>query len=295
MSDLKDKVIFFTGGTSGLGKVAAQVLASQGATVLALVRNLEKGEALRSDFKAAHPNAVGSIKLITGDLSSLDSIKVACEAVKSEYKVVDYLINNAGMWASDFNTSQDGIEMTFQVNVLAPLLITQLLWENLKKSDEARVIFTASMLHKGGIQFQDVEYKSGFSGYKAYQQSKLADILLVRYLHKYFSDEKIGFYSFHPGVISTDLGRDIGFLAKAFFSLVGKPPEKGAETLLYLAQSDKTDLQSGEYYADKQVKRSSTTESYNMRSAERLVKICERYLLDYIQESQSLFDIESEL
>lgn len=184
MSKLHNKVVVFTGATSGLGKVAALKTAQLGARVIALVRDMTKGESLMKDFDQLEATNKGSIELINCDLSSIKSIIDACKRVTNKYETIDILVNNAGTWNYSFSVTEDGIENTLQVNLLAPVLIIKLLLPLVQNSDERKIITTASGLHQGNIYFKDIEYRTSFSGFKAYRQSKLGVILLTRLYQK---------------------------------------------------------------------------------------------------------------
>lgn len=275
------RTIFFTGATSGIGKEAALSLAGSGNRILATCRSNESGQQLLSDFRAKHPNATGSIELIHCDLSSFQSVVAACLQVELLCTEIDVLINNAGLWSFKRNETQDGIEETFQVNLLAPALIIELLLPLLRKSDDARIINTASGLHQGSFNFNDPEFSENFSGFYAYRHSKLGLMLLSRLLAKNLADEKIGVYLNHPGLVHTGLVRDSNWFYQWFFSTFGRTPQKGAENLIHLANVAKSSLQSGGFYKDCQVK-STSKESSNLTTAIELRKMILNYLADYL-------------
>lgn len=185
----------------------------------------------------------------------------------SKFDHLDQLINNAGVWHSEFTASMDGIEETFQVNVIAPYLFIKNLKPLLDKAETPKVINTASSLHTGTVNFNDIQYKAQFSGFKAYRQSKLSIILLTRLFAS--RGQKIQYYAQHPGVVNTSLGRHMGGLANLFFKFIGVSKEKGAQTLLHLSETPVEKLQNGEYYAKSAPKR-ITKESYDMQAAARL-------------------------
>jgi NAD(P)-dependent dehydrogenase (short-subunit alcohol dehydrogenase family) len=268
---MKTKTIVFVGCTSGIGRAALQYFLKTQHQLIVLYRSEEKRQASLQN----HSEAVLSIPC---DLLSLASIQSACEAIKTHTDKVDILVNNAGMWEFGArNESEDGIETTFQVNVLAPYFFQNSLRELLLKSDAPRVITTASALHTGTLNFDDLEFKQNFSGFKAYRQSKLSVVLLTRLWAK--QNDKIQYFCFHPGVVSTELGRTAGWLAKTFFKWFGISPEKGAETLIHLMESEEISLQSGEYYTKKKVKKTFTKASYDLNAAQKLDQIVSTYLL----------------
>ena len=239
-------------------------------------------------FKNNFPNAKGKIEIILCDLSSLESVVEACNKVKSKLNSLDVLINNAGLWNFSYRESKNGIEETFQVNVLAPLLINHLLIDLLAKSREAKTIFTASALHQGNVNFSDLEFKKKFSGFSAYRQSKLEVILLCRLLSSKLEKAGIGVYCHHPGLVNTKLGRDAGWFSNLFFKLMGISPQKGAETMLYLSTENKNHLVSGEYYYRKAVKK-ITPQSYDLNTAQKLLDTLGSFLLKYIDKPSLIF------
>jgi len=277
------RTIFFTGATSGLGKEAAIELANTGNRILATYRSKELGLQLLNDFRAKYPNSTGSIELIHCDLSSFQSVVSACLQVESVCDEIDVLINNAGLWSFKRKETEDGIEETLQVNLLAPSLITELLLPLLRKSNDPRIINTASALHQGSFNFNDPELSESFSGFNAYRQSKLGLILASKLLAKNLAEEKIGVYINHPGLVHTGLVRDSNCLYQWFFATFGRTPQKGAENLIHLANAPQSTLQSGGFYKDLQLKRTSK-ESCNMNIASELRNLIMTYLADYLPQ-----------
>jgi NAD(P)-dependent dehydrogenase (short-subunit alcohol dehydrogenase family) len=283
------KYIFITGATSGLGKAAALQLAAQGAVVIAASRNPKKGSVLLAEYRDKHPEGKGSIELIECDLGSMDSITMACEQVSESYDHLDMIINNAGIMNFERKETHDHIEATWQVNLLAPMLIAHLLVHKFKKALEPKLIFTTSGLHQGVIDFEDPEFKNKkFTSYKSYRQSKLGVILMTRLLAQHLSEEEIGVYTQHPGMVNSDLSRSAGTFSKFIFNQMGTTPEKGAETLLYLATTSNEDLISGEYYTKSHVAK-ITNESYDLEMAEKLLAFIKKYLKKYITETSLIF------
>ena len=128
------KHIFITGATSGLGKAAALQLAAEGAVVIAASRNAEKGAKLLSDYRDKFPKGKGRIELVECNLSSFESITMACEEIAESYDHLDMIINNAGIMNYEWKETNDHIEATWQVNLLAPMLIAHLLIPKFKKA-----------------------------------------------------------------------------------------------------------------------------------------------------------------
>jgi NAD(P)-dependent dehydrogenase (short-subunit alcohol dehydrogenase family) len=283
------KHIFITGATSGLGKAAALHLADEGAVIIAASRNPEKGAKLLADYREQFPKGKGRIELVECNLASFESISMACDEILESYDHLDAIINNAGVMARNFTETRDGIELTWQINLLAPLLISHLLIPKFKKALEPKLIFTSSGFHIGRIDLEDPEFiKKHYISWQAYRQSKLGLILLTHLLAPRLTEEGIGVYVQHPGLVNTDLARSSGRLLNLMFRLMGSSPEKGASTLLYLANTSNEDLISGEYYARSRVMKSSPS-SYDLDKAEKLLGLIKKYLKKHITERSLIF------
>lgn len=226
-ANMQNKTIVMSGATSGLGRIAALRLAEAGARVWVMCRNPLKGEELLKDFSYAENESAGSIELVSCDLTDLKTVVGACSHIMANSPRIDALLNNAGVWAFKRRETADGIETTFQTNVLAPLLTARLLMPALRAAADAKVINTASALHKGPIYWDDIELRVGYTGFKAYQQSKLALILLTRLYASRHAAEGVAYYSVHPGMVSTDIGREGGWLARTFFRAFGISLKRG--------------------------------------------------------------------
>lgn len=287
--NLKGKNVFMTGSTSGFGKIAAWEMAQKGANVITTFRSREKADMLLADYEKNYPKGPGSIEFVQCDLNSLKSISEACEEIKRKYDGLDMIVNNAGVMNLKFRESQDGIEQTLQVNLLAPTLFIHELSALLDGADDPRIINTASALHQGVIQFDDPEFRNNFRGMDAYRQSKLGLILLGRHMSIQKAHLNVKVFSVHPGVIRTELGRDFNFFIRGIFWLMGKGIKKGAETLLHLVESPIENLVPGEYYANKKVA-SSTPESHDLKMAEGLMPVLQKYLQPHLKGSSILFD-----
>jgi len=285
---LKDQIVFITGATSGIGRVAACKLAQKGATVVATARNERKGKELINFFEKNYPDKKGKIEILFCDLSSFESIIHAVSNFKNSHSKLDLLINNAGIFNSHFKTSANGIEETFHVNVLAPLLLSHLFSEMILKSC-GRIINTSSSFHHGTINFNDIEGRKFYSGFNAYRQSKLAELLLNRIINQKLIGTGVHIYSQHPWVVKTNLGKASTKIFNFGLNLIGISPEKGAETMIYLATAPKENLISGKYYASKKVWKTKP-DSNNILLAENLFRVCGHFLGSYIKEPSIIFE-----
>jgi NAD(P)-dependent dehydrogenase (short-subunit alcohol dehydrogenase family) len=261
------KTALITGATSGIGTVVAEHLAKVGFNIVVFGRTPGKVDALIRSLTQINPEIV--ITGILCDLSSLESTKNACDEVNKNHSVINLMILNAGLWNVERRQTTDAIEETLHVNLLSQIQVADELIALLPKDGNSKIIITASSLHHGKINFNDLEFKTKFSGIKAYRQSKLCVILMTRWLAKQHNSKGISFYSVHPGGVRTNIARSAGWYAKLFFSLFGKSPEKGAQTHIHLIDTNNASLSNGNYYANKKVTK-TTTYSYDMEVAERL-------------------------
>lgn len=275
MKNLKGKVVLITGATSGIGKETASELARMGATIVFTTRDDEKGRTTKNDLIQTTGNE--NIHVIFCDLASFDSIYTCCDEYKSKFERLDVLINNAATWDYTRRLSKDGIENIFATNYLAPFLMTHLLLDLLKKSSPSRIINLTSGLHSGTINFEDIEFKRKFSGFKAYRHSKLGVILFTRLLAKKLEGTQVTVNCVHPGMNKTNLGRDAGRISRAIFKMMGKDPKIGAQTSIYLASSPDVETVTGEYFY-KKMKKESSKESYDMDMAKRLWDVSVKYV-----------------
>jgi NAD(P)-dependent dehydrogenase (short-subunit alcohol dehydrogenase family) len=281
----KNKIALITGATSGFGVVIARHLVKQGYSLIVFGRSKDKLDSLVLELKEVDVNC--TVDSILCNLSSLKSIQHACESIQTTYSQIDLLVLNAGVWNFKFVETEDHIEETLQVNLLAPVLIFQRLNQLLPANGKTKVIFTSSGLHQGAVDFSDIEFRNSFSGFKAYRQSKLGVILMMRLFAKKEAYPGISFYAVHPGMVNTNLGRSAGWFSRMIFKLLGKSKEKGALTHLYLIDEPTSKLTSGEYYANSQITKASS-ESYNLENADKLLNTINVYFDKHIKsESKS--------
>lgn len=272
---MEKRSILLTGATSGIGKAAAGIFSQKGYELIIPVRNTQKAQKLIADIMGA--GHYGNIKTYKCDFSSLRSVKEFADEIKKDCSKIDILINNAGIWNNERKETAEGIEQTWAVNVLAPYLLTREVMPLLEAGSEKRIIFTSSELHGGAIQFDDLEFKNNYSGFLVYQQSKLADLLISNALAEKLKPLGFSVNSFHPGVISTSLGESNGFLSNMFFKIFGRKPEKGAETMIFLASDKNVREITGEYFANSKVKRTKTN-GRNKEMEVRLIKALDQKL-----------------
>lgn len=272
----KNKVILITGATNGIGLAAAQEFAARGDKVAIVARNEERARAAIASLKAAAPDA--AVDVLVADLSSQAAVRrLAAETLK-RYPRLDVLVNNAGALNPARRLTEDGLELTWAVNHLAPFLLTTLLLDRLKQSSPARIVTTSSGAHRrGGIPFEDFNADKSYSSFTRYGQTKLANILFTKELARRLEGSGVTATCFHPGVVATGFARGSP-LIKGLLTLARpllRSPEKGAETLVWLAQSQEAAGQSGGYYMDKRLEQTSAA-AQDMESARRLWEASER-------------------
>jgi NAD(P)-dependent dehydrogenase (short-subunit alcohol dehydrogenase family) len=278
---MKDRVCVITGGTDGIGKAAAYELAVQGAKLLIHGRDPEKGARAVAELKARSGNP--AIEFLPADFGSLAEVRRLAAAILERTPRVDVLVNNAGAVFVKRTLSQDGYEMTFAVNHLAPFLLTHLLLDALKSAAPSRIVTTASDAHRRAkIVFDDLRTTRKYSPMGAYGSSKLANVLFTRALAKRLQGTAVTATCVHPGLVRSNFGgnnaSDVSPLVKAIFGLVmrfARSPEKGAETVLHLAASSQVQGASGGYYVDCKLTRPSSA-AQDDDAADRLWQMSEQ-------------------
>ena len=253
------KTIVMTGATNGLGAAAARQLADQGYRLVIIARDQKRGE----ETIASLPSKDATIKhsLYTADMLSVSEVKRVAKEIAEAEPSIDILINNAGATFSTRETTPEGIEKTVAINHLAPFILTLLLKDSLSKG--ARVVTTASMAHRNcpwdsaDLLLERLYASSAYlAGVAAYSRSKLYNILFTRELARRWADRDVTVNCFHPGVVSTNFGKDeLGFfepLVKASMWLFGKNAEQGGQAVVFMATSEEAGRVSGAYFEDDQ-------------------------------------------
>jgi len=288
MWNIKDKICLITGATSGIGRETAVALAGMGAHVIITYRNNEKAIAA----KAYILKKTGQeIETFFCDFSSFDSIRKFVTDFHLKHERLHVLINNSGIYETDYKTGEDGYELNFTVNHLAPFLLTTLLLETIEKSAPSRIINVASESHRDAvINFNDIGQKNSFSGRIAYGQSKLANILFTRQLAENLEGTGVSVNSVHPGIVKTNIFKTMNRMAISMFKLIMISPEKGAETSVYLASSPDVEGISGAYFIKKKIVAPSA-EALNKNTAKKLWQLSFEYvdpLKKVIDENRSI-------
>ncbi len=251
---MTSKTIVITGASDGIGAAAARTLAAAGHEVVVVGRDPAKTHAVADEIGAERHVA---------DYSRLDDVRALAAELAAAHPRIDVLANNAGRVAGRREVTVDGHEQTFQVNHLAPFLLTNLLLEILVAS-QASVVATSSMASRGAsVAIDDLDLVHGYETFRAYGASKLENVLFTRELHRRFHPQGISAAAFHPGVVASNFGstsdvfwgRFYGtWLAKRLFT----SPERGSDQLVWLAEGTPgVDWASGQYWVKRRVGRTS--------------------------------------
>ena len=270
-ADMTGRNVLVTGGTGGIGKATAVGLAVLGARVGITGRDRVRAEAAAADIRAASGNL--AVDVFTADMSSQAQVRRLAGEVLDAYPRLDVLINNVGGFWAHRHVTADGLEHTFALNHLAPFLLTHLLLHRLTASAPARVVTVSSGAHATGrIDFDDLQGSARYSGHRAYNASKLANVMFTYELARRLNGTGVTATVLHPGVVRTDFGAEDQAGIKVILPLVRpflKTPAAGAATTVYLASSAQVDGVTGRYFANRKPKTSAKA-SYDTAAAARL-------------------------
>jgi len=247
---MQGKVVVMSGATSGIGEVAAVRLAAMGARLVLIARDRARGEATLARLRAAAPDVGHVVRY--ADLSALrEARRVAAEIAAAEPRI-DVLVNNAGAIFATRAVTAEGLERTFALNHISYFVLTAGLLDRLVAAAPARIVNTASNAHRQGhLDFDDLQSARGYRAFPVYGTSKLCNILFTRELARRLAGRGITANSFTPGFVATRFGDQAGGLYAAgvrLAKLFAATPEKGAETLVYLATSPEVATVSGQFF-----------------------------------------------
>lgn len=249
MADSLAKTIVITGASDGIGLAAARTLARQGHKPILVGRSPVKTAAAAAELGADH---------FCCNFADLTDIRSLAEVLMERYPVIDVLCNNAGALMGERQVSADGHEMTFQVNHLAPFLLTTLLLPRLIESGSS-VIATSSSANKlSKFTLDDLNTERKYVAFRAYANAKLATILFTKELDRRFRASGITAVSLEPGPVATNFAADAGGTTRLLYhSVLNRflmSPARGAETLVWLASSDdRANLSPGSHYRKRRV------------------------------------------
>lgn len=248
MSDLDGKTLLVTGANTGIGRATSQALAGRGATVFLACRSEVRTRPVIDQINAQP--GIGGANFIQLDLGSLPSVRACADAFLATGQPLHGLINNAGL-AGKRGLSDSGFEIAFGTNHIGPFLFTELLLDRLKQSAPARIVNVASEAH---FRVREIDYDAvrqptrSRTALPEYGVSKLANVLHAQELARRLDGTGVTTYSLHPGVIASDIWREIPWPIRPLMKLRMRSPEDGAKTSLYCATDPALAGESGHYY-----------------------------------------------
>jgi NAD(P)-dependent dehydrogenase (short-subunit alcohol dehydrogenase family) len=267
------KTVLITGGTGGIGRAAAISLSSMGARVGITGRDRARAE--QAAAAIALESGGPAVDVFVADMSSQAELRRLAGDVLSAYPRLNVLLNNVGGFWAHRHVTVDGLEHTFALNHLAPFLLTSLLLERLKASAPARVVTVSSGAQSmGRIDFDDLLGERKYSGQRAYNQSKLANVMFTYELARRLEGTGVTATALHPGLTSTAFSAEdpaLGLLVGLLRPFM-KSPARGADTPVYLASSPEVEGVTGRYFASRKARRSHKS-SYDLAITARLWQV----------------------
>lgn len=268
---MNGKTVVVTGATGGIGRATAHGLAMMGAHLIVTGRDPGRTDETAKEIRAA---GGGKVDAFVADLSSQTQIRSLANELLTAFPRIDVLINNAGGYWNTRHTTADGLERTFALNHLAPFLLTNLLLRRLQLSGPARVVTVSSNAQAmGRINFNDLQGEHSYSGARAYNQSKLANLLFTYELDRRLHGTGVTANALHPGLVSTGFGAEDPGRAQRLLVPLLRPfmltTAQGAATSVHIASAPDLAQVSGRFFAKRKPRRSSTA-SYDQATAAKL-------------------------
>ena len=274
MNSMTGRTVLVTGGTGGIGKATASGLAVMGAHVAITGRDPDRAAAAAAEIRAV---AGGTVEVFVADLSSQPQVRSLAEQVLNRLPSIDVLVNNVGGFWATRHVTADGLERTFALNHLAPFLLTHLLLDRLHDGGAGRVVTVSSNAQSlGRIDFDDLQGERSYSGARAYNQSKLANVLFTYELARRLGRSSVTANALHPGVVRTSFGAEdpagVQRYLVPFMRPFMKSPTRGAATSIYVASAPELQHVTGRFFADGKEKKSAER-SYDTAVAARLWRV----------------------
>src|SRR5215207_4583597 len=249
---MADRTVLITGGTGGIGRATARGLAAMGARVAITGHDRERAESAAADIRA---DGGPPVEVFVGDMTAQAEVRRLASEVLAALPRLDVLVNNVGGFWNSRHVTADGLERTFALNHLAPFLLTHLLVDRLTQSAPARIVTVASNAHSmGRIDFDDLQGARSYSGSRAYNQAKLANVLFTYELARRLASTAVICNAVHPGVVNTSFGaEDPGGTQRLLVPLIRpfmKSPAWGTATSIHVASGPELEHVTGRYFAN---------------------------------------------
>jgi retinol dehydrogenase-12 len=269
---VEGRTIVVTGGTNGIGQEAVRALSAAGAKLVIVSRSAERTKAAAELISVLTGVPV---EIAVADFADLGQVRAVAAELLGRFDHIDVLANNAGAIYPSRQVTVDGFEMTWQVDYLAPFLLTNLLKPALVAAAPSRVISVSSDAHRGawrGLNFDDLNGERSWSSFGAYAAAKLGNIMFASELARRWAPLDVMSNSMHPGIVRSGFGRSGDWNERGLWSLTNMwalTPEQGADTLVYLASSPEVDGVSGQYFY-KRAPKQPTRPARDVAAQERL-------------------------
>jgi NAD(P)-dependent dehydrogenase (short-subunit alcohol dehydrogenase family) len=283
---MRQLLVLITGGNDGIGRATARILLERGCQVVIAGRHEQK---LRAAVEGlAYETESEHISYLLCDLADLASVRAAAAEFRRRHDHLDVLINNAGIFTDEWDSSAQGVELQMAVNHLGPFLLTQLLVPALRAASAPRIVNVASVAHvKGELRVAELDRETsgdGYDGLAAYARSKLANVLFTRELARQYAD--ISSNCLHPGVVRTRIANKKSSWKWVLLWTLYKPFMRsahcGARTSVYLAMSPEVRGVSGRYFDERQCCRKPASRARDEAVARELwdwsMEKCKPYL-----------------
>jgi|HubBroStandDraft_3_1064219.scaffolds.fasta_scaffold88860_2 retinol dehydrogenase-14 len=269
-------IVVLTGTSGGIGHATALALAARGRSVVLVARRKERLDRLAEAIQRVAPETHPSVH--PADLSLEAEVRRVAQEIRDAHPRIDALVNNAGAWFHRRAETSEGVERTFALNVLAPVLLTELLRPSLRAAAPARVVMVSSAAHLGyDLELDDLEGRRHYRGFSSYGRSKLALILLTHVLAERYRSDGIVVNALHPGFIRSRFGQNnegiVGGAMWVLTRIAGRSAEYGAREPVRLATAPEGGQVPGQYFVRGRSARSSAP-SYDPAVAARLWAQC---------------------
>ena len=284
--DLTGKTAVVTGCNSGLGLETMRVLALRGARVFGTGRTMEKAQAACAGVK-------GNTTPVMLELSDLQSCVDCAHSIQQQTEKIDMMVGNAGIIGGSDLELVNGVEKTFAINHLGHFVLINRLLEQIKAAEQGRMVMVSSgaaygSVPDGGIDFDNLDGHKGYSGFKFYGQSKLANTLFALELAERLQGTRATANSIAPGFVKTNIGRHgnrfMQVMMGVMGSLFGRTTAEGAATQCYVATSPELDKVSGYFFEDCNPIKINNTSNYlyDRKLARKLWQVSEDLTKDYL-------------